>query len=178
MSFVNGGLPAIGLAASKTSQSTTMITGSNALGEVIPPHFQFSTNAKSEDRERIRLETVKYLKGIRGKFGYDNDQIFPCTLGLNEKGGMDREEFEKYIFNGIVPLYPNALDVPGKRVLIKIDSGPGRNNNEVMCARLRNLGIYLYPGVPNTTAVTQETDRGYGKFKSGTRQNLADLCAD
>ncbi len=41
-----------------------------------------------------------------------------------------------------------------------------------MCARLRNLGIYLYPGVPNTTVVTQETDLGYGKFKSGTQQNL------
>ncbi len=88
------------------------------------------------------------------------------------------EEFEKYIFNRIVPLYPNALDVPGKRVLIKIDRGPGRNNNEVMCARLQNLGIYLYPGVPNTTAVSQETDLGYGKFKSGIWQNLADLCAD
>ncbi len=73
---------------------------------------------------------------------------------------MDREEFEKYIFNGNVPLYPNALDIPGKRVLIKIDSVPGQNNNEVMCARLWNLGIYLYPGVPNTTAVTQETDHG------------------
>ncbi len=46
MSFVDGGLPAIGLAASKTSPSTTMITRSNTLGEVIPPHFQFSTNEK------------------------------------------------------------------------------------------------------------------------------------
>ncbi len=108
------GLPVIGLAASKTSQSTTMITGSNALGEVIPPHFQFSTNAKKEDRERIWFETVKYLKRVKGKFGFDDEQIFPCTIGFNEKGGMDREEFEKYIFNGIVPLYPNALDVPGK----------------------------------------------------------------
>ncbi len=71
-------------------------------------------------------------------------------------------------------MYPNALDVPGKQVLIKIDSGPG----EVMCDRLQNLGIYLCPGVPNTTAVTQETDLEYGKFKSGTQQNLADLCAD
>ena len=26
--------------------------------------------------------------------------------------------------------------------------------------------MYLYPCVPNTTAVTQETDRTYGKFKT------------
>ncbi len=51
ISFIDVGLPVIGLAASKTSQSTTMITGSKAHGEVIPPHFQFSTNAKNEDTE-------------------------------------------------------------------------------------------------------------------------------
>ena len=30
----------------------------------------------------------------------------------------------------------------------------------------------MYPCVPNTTAVTQETDRTYGKFKSQFRKNL------
>ncbi len=34
---------------SKTSQSTTMFTGSNALAEVLCPYFQFATLAKSEE---------------------------------------------------------------------------------------------------------------------------------
>ncbi len=85
MSFVNGGLPAIGLAPSETSQSTTMIPGSNALGEVIPPHFQFSTNAKSDNCECIWLETVKYLKGNRGKFVMTRSKYFLARLGSMKK---------------------------------------------------------------------------------------------
>ena len=36
----------------------------------------------------------------------------------------------------------------------------------------------MYPCVPNTTAVTQETDQKYGAFKSYFRSNLSDACAD
>ncbi len=49
VTFYDGSLPVLGAVASKTLQSTTMITGSTALGEVIPPHFQFSTIVKSAD---------------------------------------------------------------------------------------------------------------------------------
>ena len=74
-------------------------------------------------------------------------------------------QFEQYVMTNIVPLYPCARDVKGKRVLIKADSGPGRNNANLL-ANLRHLGFILYPGVPNTTAVSQETDRNYGPFKT------------
>ncbi len=140
--------------ALKMSQSITMITGSNALGEVIPPHFQFSTNAKNEDCEQIQFEKVTYLKRVRGKSGFNDDNFFLVQLGLMISG-MDREEFEKYIFNGIVPLYSYALDNPGMWMLFKIDIEPGQKNNKVMCACLWNLDIYLYLGVANTTAVSQ-----------------------
>ena len=50
------------------------------------------------------------------------------TFGQNEKGGMDEDEFEKYLLNSIVPLYPDAKNMPGNRVLLKVDSGPGRMN--------------------------------------------------
>ena len=50
------------------------------------------------------------------------------TFGQYEKGGMDEDEFEKYLLNSIVPLYPNAKNMPGYRVLLKVDSGPGRMN--------------------------------------------------
>ena len=41
-------LPQVGNATGKTSQTTTMITGSNAWGEALPPHFQFMTTAQTE----------------------------------------------------------------------------------------------------------------------------------
>ena len=70
-----------------------------------------------------------------------------------------------------------VADEPGKRVLVKIDSGTGRINVE-MLARLKNLGFYLYPGVPNTTSISQETDQNYGMFKSAFRFNLGKVVQD
>ena len=42
-------------------------------------------------------------------------------IDTNEKGGMGDDEFEIYITNSIVPIIPYAKDIPGKRVIIKID---------------------------------------------------------
>jgi hypothetical protein len=49
-------------------------------------------------------------------------------------------------------LYPDAKDVPGKRVLIKLDSGPGCLNEKLQ-ADLRALGFYTFPGLPKGTEV-------------------------
>lgn len=87
---------------------------------------------------------------------------------------MDKVELNKYMKKAILPLYPDIADVPGKRVIMKVDSGPGRLNLE-MLADLRVQGLYLVPGVPNTTHKTQETDQNYGVYKSSFRQNLRSL---
>ncbi len=47
--FYDGSLPVIGMIASNSSQCSTLITGSTATGEVLPPHFQFLTAAKSDE---------------------------------------------------------------------------------------------------------------------------------
>ena len=117
VTFYDAGLPAGGVAVSKTSQCTTFITGSTAFGEALPPHFQFSTAAKSEGTERIRLDVAKFMMGVRGKFGCETTQTWPCSIGLNEKGGMDGIKFEYYLFTNVVRLYPNAADIPGKQVI-------------------------------------------------------------
>ena len=48
------------------------------------------------------------------------------TLAMNLKGGMDEREFRSYFLNSIVPLFPDAEDVTGKRVVTEVDSDPGR----------------------------------------------------
>ena len=53
-------------------------------------------------------------------------------------------------------------------MLFKLDSGPGRMGMKLL-SRLRLLGFVLYPGVPNTTAVSQETEWDYGPFKTAVR---------
>ena len=142
----------------------------------MPPHFQFSTNAKSEEREKIKLEVFKYLKQTKAKFGRDAEVWDDPTIGLNEKGGMDDEEFEMYLINLLHVIYPDSSDKSGMRVLVKIDSGPGQSNMELL-ARLQMKGIILYPGVPNTTSVSQETNQNYGQFKSVYRENLENFAA-
>ena len=44
--------------------------------------------------------------------------------------------------------------------------------NPDLLAYIRFHGFIIYPGVPNTTAVTQETDQSYGPFQSAVRTNL------
>ncbi len=164
--------PQLGKATSrKSALSTSMISGSTAAGEPLPPHFQFQTAAQSAEGEAIRIECIRYMLDVRGTFGHPTEQSFPILLGLNAKGGMDDEEFSEYLKNLIMKLYPDAAPVKGRWVVIKCDSGPGRLNPTLL-AYLRVHGFILYPGVPNTTAVTQETDQSYGPFQSAVRTNL------
>jgi hypothetical protein len=51
---------------------------------------------------------------------------------MNERAGMNSEELHKFMTNSVLPLYPDIEDVPGKRVIIKLDSGPGRTNLEML----------------------------------------------
>ncbi len=57
-------IPVLGMIAWTISQSSTLIIGSTATGEVLPPLFQFSTEA---DHEYIHLKTLWFIKNIGGK---------------------------------------------------------------------------------------------------------------
>lgn len=164
-------LPQVGLETVKSAYSCTMITGSTAFGEALPPHFQFATSAKTDEGKRLQVDSIRWMKNVVGEFGLGKRTSLPATIGMNEKGGMDMEEFAEYIRNAIMPLYPDAEPSFGKWVILKCDSGPGRMNIDLL-ADLRASGFILYPGVPNTTAVTQETDQNYGPFKTQYCKNL------
>ena len=71
-------------------------------------------------------------------------------------------------------LYPDAADLPGLRVLLKIDSGPGRFNPELQ-RPLRYRGVYMFPGVPNGTEVGQEMDQLYSYLKTIIYRNRDNL---
>jgi hypothetical protein len=127
--------------------------------------------AQSSERERISANWILNSKQIVAQFGHSERRELPCTFGMNNKGGMNSVELEKYMKGSILPLFPDVEDVPLKRVVVKVDSGPGRMNIE-MLADLKVKGVYLVPGVPNTTGKTQETDQNYGSYKTVFRDNL------
>jgi hypothetical protein len=163
-----------GTAVNKSGYSATVICGSTAAGDPFPVHFQLKTMAQTDQGQRLSLDWIGNSKRVIGTFGFTSRRSFPCTFGMNERAGMNAIELDKYMKNSILPLYPDIEDKPGKRVLLKVDSGPGRLNVE-MLADLRLQGLYLVPGVPNTTHVTQETDQNYGLYKSRVRENLRNL---
>eukprot|EP00804_Cyclotella_cryptica_P013909 CCRYP_002424-RA/>CCRYP_002424-RA protein AED:0.42 eAED:0.48 QI:0/0/0/1/0/0/2/0/69 len=69
---------------------------------------------------------------------------------MNSKGGMDEREFRSYFLNSR---------------MLKMSQW-SRQNELGFLAEARTLEFIIYPGVPNTTAVTQETDQSYGPFKT------------
>ena len=89
---------------------------------------------------------------------------WPMVMGANAGGGMGR------VHTNILKLCPDAADVPGKRVMMKVDGGPGRLNAE-MLSTLCSRGSHLHSCVPNSTAVTQETNQNCGTFKTVHRRN-------
>jgi hypothetical protein len=109
------------------------------------------------------LEAAAYFCCVWCKFKWKTAKYIGNSVGLNEKGGMDKAEFQKYFRNCLLLLFPEALDLPGFHVMVKVDSGPGRLNVNLL-AELRLLGLYLYPGVPNTMAVIQECPKRFSCF--------------
>jgi hypothetical protein len=138
-------LPNPGTATSKSNSCSTMITGSSAAGEAVPPHFQFPTKSQSAETERLNIEAVAFSHTVTAKFGHQEPKAFSCTFGLNLKGGMTDQEFLEYIENNFMPLFPDMKDEPGLRVILKVDSGVGRDFLWLL-ARTRLRGLYIYPG--------------------------------
>jgi len=141
----------------------------------LPVHFQLKTSAKTQEREHFNVTFITHAHSICVQFGHDRAKTFLCSYGLNENVGMNAEELEKYLYKRILPLYPHVEGVPRKRDIVKVDSGPGRMHLP-MLATLRLKGLYVVPGLPNSTSKTQETDQHYGPSKTHCRMNLSDLA--
>ena len=106
---------------------------------------------------KLQYDLMDHMPRVQGQFGCAEVRSWPITFGANEKGGIGSKEFEKFVMESIVPLYLQAKNKTGMRVMLEVDSGPGRMNLNLL-ARLRHLGFIFYPCVPNTMHVTQETD--------------------
>ncbi len=115
------------------------------------------------------------MLNTHGRFGCEDKRELPCTIGLNKKGGISDEEFERYVNTSLNILFPDLEDMPGKRILLKDDSGPGRNGRDLL-NKCWFRGIFIYPGLPNASSMQQETDINYGPFKGVIRRNLAKIA--
>jgi hypothetical protein len=98
-----------------------------------------------------------------------------CIVGMNGKGGMNNKEFECYIDISIIPLFPNLEDMPGKYILLKVNSSHSCNWRDLL-NKCWFRGVYIYPSLPNSTSMQQEADITiYGPFKGVIWRNLAKI---
>jgi hypothetical protein len=77
----------VGRMTSKSSLSTTLICGSNAAGEALPPHIQFATKAQSKETMRLDIDSFDHIPDVRGRWGFLQEENKNVTFGMNEKGG-------------------------------------------------------------------------------------------
>jgi hypothetical protein len=175
VTFFDSHLPMPCVSAAKSSLSCNGIFGSNTTGECVPPHWQIPTTATAVEREKVRVDFIRHFMKTCGRFGCKEVREWSATIGMNKKGEMNDDEFNMYMDNSIIPLFPDLKDVPGKRMLLKVDSSPGWNRTALLL-KVHFQGVYLYPGLPNATSIQQETDINYGPFKSVVRTNLKSIA--
>ena len=72
------------------------------------------------------------MVNVLGNFGCGEDMYHPVTVGLNKKGGTYDSEFETYIIQLVQSFFQIDADVPGKRFLVKVDSGTGRHKEKFL----------------------------------------------
>ncbi|MGH7954904.1 MAG: hypothetical protein ACREOZ_02970, partial [Gloeomargaritales cyanobacterium] len=150
-----------GTPTNKSSVSSTLMCGSNAAGEPLPLNICFSSDAQEEENYQVKASWIQGLPQVSVRFGHVYPITCSATVTVNTKGGTDSRVLKQLLIQYIEKLFPDASDTFGNRVLIKIDGGPGRLDLSSL-AEQRSRGVYLFPGVQNTTHITQETDQNYG----------------
>jgi hypothetical protein len=72
------------------------------------------------------MDVLEHIPQIYADY-VDGQKAYSCTFGANEKGGMNTPEFMKYVLN-IRHIFPDRADINGKRIMLKVDSGPDRSD--------------------------------------------------
>ena len=163
----NKALPEGGKPAHKSKLRLTATFGITGGNEALPPHFTFPSSAKNP---MLKVKMLAGFPQVKAKYGYPVPSYHDVSFSVNEKGGMTAEAFQDYYRDCIIPLYPDASDAPGKRVMDKATSGHGRFDEDFL-ATARTEGFYHFPGLPNGNKVGQDCDQLYAKLKTLIYEN-------
>ena len=79
------------------------------------------------------------------------------SSAFSENGSVTKEIFYEWYHEIVSVLFPDMQDIPGKRVLVKSDGGPGRTH-PIYLSESHLDGLVHYPGLPNGT-LFQELDQ-------------------
>jgi hypothetical protein len=133
-------------------------------------------SAMAKKREKLQFKFLSHILYTGSRFGCEEERSWPATIEMNENGGMKDVEFKMYIEKSICPFYPDMDDAPGKHILLKVNSGPGRKGKKLLM-KCQFHRLCIYPSLPNATSVQQEMHIYYGPFKSIVHCNLKRIAS-
>ena len=113
-----------GSSKSKSSTSGTLMVGVNFDAELLPVELMLQTAAKSAEREQVEVECFRPNAYVTLQAGMPEPTEMPCSVTLNEKGGMTARKFVEFLRLNVYPCYPDACNLPGYRVCHLTDMGP------------------------------------------------------
>ena len=125
MAFVAESVSEAGEPTQKTSSKCTILQAINFADEALPPFVTYPSSAKAEAKLNTKVE---------GQCGFASRHWFDCYVSKSPNGSMTGRLWKRWVTEIIPEMYPDVADRPGKRVLIKADSGPGKRR-ACLCVR-------------------------------------------
>jgi hypothetical protein len=171
--FLADGVQRAGEGGQKSSYKVTFFFGMTYGDEALPGCLILPLTAEFP---QIKEELIKRMHQIEGQFGHKKRKKFDIYIAASPKGSMTAGILGDYL-QKMVNLYPDMNDAPGKRLFCKLDSGPGRDNKDVL-SKARLMGVVIYPGVPNTSEGTQEMDKLFAYSKGLMERNRQTISVE
>lgn len=110
----------------KSSNAATLMLGATANDEAFVPLIIYPTSAKSKKNFKISAKRLKNFKQIRAQYGFSSPQWHDVSIAMSPKGSMNNEIFRDWFLNELLGCWPEVVDAPRKRFMLKTDSGPGK----------------------------------------------------
>ena len=142
--------------AIKSADAVTLVLC--AIGtEMVAPLITYPSKAASKTKFKIPIKNIESFQQIRAQYGFPAPRWHNPMFAISKKGGMNKEIFNEYINDRILPLIPDLADIDGKRVAMKADMGPGRTSIGFL-SQTHIAGAPFFLGMPNSTEIMQEMD--------------------
>jgi hypothetical protein len=73
---------------------------------------------------KFKVHFITEMPQVEGVFGFPGTRFFAPVFAASENASFDNKLFLQWFNEILLPLFPDAEDKAGYRVLIKSDSGP------------------------------------------------------
>ncbi|CAJ1928560.1 unnamed protein product [Cylindrotheca closterium] len=160
--------------ADKTPDTACTVVMAVNDDEPLPPMVIFKSTAK-DGCGYINARNLRSFPQIKGKWGYEKPRIVDCLVSTGANASMNTDILQNWMRESILTLYPDCQDIPGRRVCLKVDSGPGRTAAKFV-GETRVEGVDIFPGLPNGSECNQEMDQLFSPYKNSVYRNRDKLA--